>query len=73
MSDEIKIESGIQIPSRHKQTFKYPWYEMKIGDSFLAPIGINKIQSAKTYAQMKTGFKFACRAVEGGTRIWRIE
>ena len=65
----IKIESGIPMPA------KFPFAEMKVGDSFLVPEGMNK-STVAVYANRhakKTGTKFTVRKTAEGYRCWRIE
>ena len=65
----IKIESNIPMPTR------FPFADMKVGDSFLAPEGTNKSLVA-VYASRhakKTGTKFTVRRTPEGIRCWRIE
>jgi hypothetical protein len=65
----IKIESGIPMPA------KFPFAKMKIGDSFLIPVGVNK-STVSVYANRhakKTGTKFTVRKTPDGYRCWRIE
>ena len=72
----IKIERNVPIPKNNSggTPYKYPWVELKVGDSFLAPnITVNVIGGSKRPAEKKTGFKFVCRTVNGGVRVWRIK
>jgi len=65
----IKIESHIPFPA------KFPFAEMKVGDSFLVPVGTHKntvAVYATRYAR-KTGTKFTVRKTPEGYRCWRIE
>ena len=65
----IKIESGIPMPA------KFPFAEMKVGDSFLVPEGTSK-NVVGVYARrhaIKTGTKFTIRKTPEGYRCWRIE
>ena len=65
----IKIESGIPMPA------KFPFAEMKVGDSFLVPDGTNR-STVAVYANRhgkKTGTKFTLRRTPEGIRCWRIE
>ena len=66
----MKVESGIPIPA------KYPFAEMKVGDSFAVPPKINRSAvnvSAMRYGR-KHGMKFTVRrTVDGTLRCWRIE
>jgi len=77
LSGKIVIEKGVKLhvasnPSSNKGTSKYPFKEMEIGDSFFAPIAIDAISSTVARAKKNTGFQFALRQVEGGTRCWRV-
>ena len=71
MTDEIKIEKGVPPPIR----YKYPFREMDVGESFFAPVAINRLNSARSYyvSRAGNGSRFLCRTVDGGTRCWRIE
>lgn len=65
----MKIESNVPLPS------KFPFAQMKVGDSFLAPPDINRTSvsvSAKRFGT-KHGMKFTVRKVEQGFRCWRTE
>lgn len=66
-----EIEKSIPFPHEAK---KYPFDEMDVGDSFFVP---NKksgaISGSKQIAQRRTGFKFVCRNVDGGVRVWRVK
>lgn len=69
----FEIEKGIEIP-QPKGNRKYPWKEMKVGDSFfLKGGGHSTIYPAASYAGTRNNKKFVVRAVEGGIRVWRIE
>lgn len=78
---EIKLETGIPIPSRAKsEAAKYPWKEMKVGNSFVVPringepmqLTRDRANKAVTYAK-KYGHKYCTRTIEAGIRVWRIE
>lgn len=75
-SAPIAIEKGVPLsgrPGRGGKNAKYPWREMQVGDSFLAPgTTIHKFNSVRLYGEKMTGFKFASRTVPGGVRVWRI-
>lgn len=71
---EIKIESGVPIPENRGIQAKYPFSEMKVGDSFfLHNAKIGKISSAKAHWERKLGAVFAIRTVDGGVRVWRTK
>lgn len=69
-----KIERNIPVPSRTGRPSKYPFKDMKIGDSFAAPSSLTS--SVKTcafrFAKNKGG-KFSFRVHDGKVRCWRIK
>lgn len=66
----MKIESKIPIPK------KYPFAEMKVGDSFAVPENVKRPTvsvSAKRFGE-KHGMKFVTRLMPDRTlRCWRTE
>ena len=67
---EFKIETGFPIPVTSKA--KYPWAEMKVGDSFFVPAKVPSDINV-TGAILNTGFKFIRRSVDDGVRVWRVK
>lgn len=69
----IAVEKNVPMPTAGpRNAAKYPWAELEVGDSFLMPKPLaNASAQASIYGTRKNK-KFACRAVEGGTRIWRV-
>lgn len=77
---QFKVESGIAIPGVEKQTKnRYPWAEMKLGDSFFVPAknqsaAMKRVKAAvKYYRASNRGFRILCRRVDGGIRVWRVK
>ena len=71
MSDTaFTIDKDRPIPAR-RYSFKYPFGEMEVGDSFLAE---NKkaVSAAHAWASAHPGVKFATRSEGDGTRVWRL-
>lgn len=78
----IKIEKRVPIPENKRgKPNKYPFPDMKIGDSFLFTENLKdkrkSIQHASAAANTwkkvtASKFKFSCRLVKNGVRIWRI-
>lgn len=78
---QFKIDKGVPIPKPYhgKGSAKYPWADMKKGDSFFVPLNGKKNSpvsgGALNAAGKRHGFKFTQRKVtEGrkkGLRIWR--
>ena len=75
-----KIEEGIKCVSPKSgkgRPSKYPWREMRIGDSFFIP---NKdvtsdsmaFSAPSNFSLRNPEYKFAVRRIEDGYRIWRI-
>ena len=80
MAEMIKIESGIPIPERaSNMAAKYPFNDMKVGDSFLVPringepVTVTRERATKaiSYAKRKGG-KYCSRTNDEGTRVWRL-
>jgi len=72
----FKIEKGIPIPRRtgSGRKPKYPWAEMKKGDSFFVMRQtINRLGSCMVRAGKRLGMKFSARTEKGGVRIWRVK
>jgi len=69
----IQIESNVPMPSKYRS--KFPFEEMKVGDSFLVESERQRVsaKNAAGFYAAKHGGKFVSRKVEGGYRIWRTE
>lgn len=70
----IQIDKNIPLPNKaRKSNPKYPWKEMQVGDSFLAKgVKISAIVGGAWLVGKRLNFKFSCRTVDGGVRVWRI-
>lgn len=73
----FKIESNVPPPSGESlRPAKYPWAEMKVGDSFHfdgSPGTRDRISaSSRSFAKTHSGFAFVTRREGDGYRIWRI-
>lgn len=70
-----KIDKGILMPPEGGKTFKYPWREMEIGDSFLFDKKVSvkgaSVQAFTRGAKYKR--KYAVRTVGKRVRCWRIK
>ena len=78
MTENFKIEKGIQIPETRGTKSKYPWKTMIVGDSFFVEAAMKSvryktIQSAAYRSGKKIGRKFTTRFIDGGLRVWRTE
>ena len=72
----FKIEHKIPMPKRRggSRPAKYPFREMKVGDSFFVPdVKIYSFASQASLWGKKLGAKFSCLTVEGGVRVWRVK
>lgn len=72
----IVIDKNIPQPDAKRggrRGSKYPWNEMKVGDSFLFPENVKKTTAASlTYSAGKAHKRqFSLRTVEDGIRCWR--
>lgn len=73
---QYKIERGIPIPPRNRGTRdpKYPFRDLRVGDSFYVPN--KKVQDLSRVAQYwahKDNTKFSFRSIDDGVRCWRIK
>lgn len=68
-----KIESGIPVAPKAGagRTAKYPWTDMKAGDSFFVPA--KKSPPAPPKILTEQGQKFVSRRQGDGYRVWRIK
>ena len=65
------IEKGIPFPARGS---KYPFADMEVGDSFLAPdTKIASVYNAAHAYAHKHKVSLRVRATPEGVRVWRIE
>jgi len=74
----IKIDRNVPAPE-FKGNRKYPWDEMKVGDSFFVPGGKHsglRGPANNAAARIGNGCKFRCRELTekgvSGARIWRV-
>lgn len=55
---------------------RYPFADMKVGDSFFVKGGLKETYNLRTaasyFAIRHPGYKFSVRAVDGGCRVWRV-
>lgn len=69
------IEKGIPIPDITTREAKYPFRDMGVGDSFLAPKHqAGTIRAAAAYYRRRHHLKFLIKHVESDqVRVWRTE
>jgi hypothetical protein len=64
---DIKIEKSVPVPENPRR--KYPWKELKVGDSFVAPLAT---QSGASGAARRLGIVLVTRRIDADhVRIWR--
>lgn len=83
MASAIKIESGIPIPGRRSQDSKYPFKEMKEGDSFEVLVAdtdcqdvqrLQRVLATRAYQIFGAGSATTrINAEKTGVRVWRIK
>lgn len=68
------LEKDVSIPSQRNGRARYPFADMEIGDSFVAPAEENKgVRSAAHSYSKRHGKTFTChRQVDGTVRVWRV-
>jgi hypothetical protein len=76
----IKIEKDVPVPKNITRKSKYPFREMKIGDSFFVKDkeDIKKTQRkmaavAYMFCKKNSEYKFKTQALEAGVRVWRVK
>lgn len=74
----MNIEKDIPLPTPRTGRARYPFREMKVGDSFSVPTEKDRQRVRATlwhYTRTGTGKgrRFATRKVNEGYRVWRIE
>ncbi len=74
----FKIDKKIPLPDHYKtgKVSKYPFPEMKVGDSFFVPGKSTAVKAAafNWSKRNKEGkWKFCSSARDGGMRIWRLK
>ena len=67
----IKIEKDIPFPV-HRES-EYPWYKLKVGESFEYHGNIRAAQQIAIYYTRKTDKMFRARTLNGSVRVWRVE
>lgn len=70
---EIKIEKNVPAPSRRQ--CKYPFLDLKKGDSFFVKSPTKKqINTLRARASHlgKNGSKFKTSLVDSGIRVWKV-
>ncbi len=73
--EKYVIEHGVSVPGA-RTLAKYPWRQMKVGDSFVASYEeVAHIRSAAAYfATRNPEFAFTTRKVDADhVRVWRVE
>lgn len=75
---EIRVQRGIPIPRikprglKGTKPPKYPWSEMRLGDSFLFPTGVGRAGHTAAIQASKGDRKFKTAKVDDGYRCWRV-
>lgn len=69
----IVLERDIPIPERRVARIgRYPVRDMKIGESFWAPVKGQALDNATAYYRTVLQWRFTIRSDADGARIWRI-
>lgn len=68
----FKIEKRVPIPAR-TTTPKYPFRDMKVGDSFVVADGGKSVAiAASAFSRRNPEYRFTARKEGDAIRIWRI-
>lgn len=69
----MKIDRDIPLPAS-RQEHKYPFTRLEVGESFLAEgRSVSAITALARYYTKKLGFKYTCRSLPEGIRVWRTK
>lgn len=69
----VKILKGVPIPEKSRGSRKYPWDELRVGDSFVVTTRTNGVQLCRQANHTRTPKLFESRVVGGKTRVWRTQ
>ena len=72
----IRIDKDIPIPDKKKAWAwrKYPFPDMKVGDSFFVPkMAPGHLSTASKRYKVQFGMEFTSKRESNGARIWRIK
>lgn len=69
----IKIDTDIPVPTKPMRTRKYPYPDLEVGQSFLAPHAERAtLASGACQVGKKLGRKFKTQKTREGVRVWRV-
>lgn len=69
----IKIDSDVPLPENKIRNSRYPWAELKVGDSFEVPLRNELGFRATAYSAAKRlGIKVSVHKDGETIRVWRI-
>lgn len=66
----IAVDRAVPLP--RQKHHRYPWYEMEVGDSFLATHAVKPADIGVAQVQRNSGMRFTTRRTNKGLRVWRI-
>lgn len=75
---KVKIDKNIEIPSKRTEgkPYKYPWHELKVGDSFLmdnAHSATSLLQNYNSGLPKSKKIKIKTFVENGKRRVWRVK
>ncbi len=68
----IKIERGIKMPEKTGGNAKYPWDQLKVGESFAVEGKTNGRQLCLQASMTRAPKRFESRVIGGMARCWRV-
>ena len=70
---KIEIETGVPVPeNKFIRVSKYPYADMKPGDSFFVRKSVNTMRSSSYAYGKRNKMKFTVRSEDTGARVWRL-
>jgi hypothetical protein len=67
---QYKIEKGIPLPAKMRKASKYPWGEMKKGDSFFVSGKPKGLYTAAAKHGIKIAIRPEKKGGKEGVRVW---
>lgn len=65
-----KIDKNVPVPSAQRKGSKYPWAQMKVGDSFFIPGKPKGLYAAAKGAGIKITVRTVKEKGKEGVRVW---
>lgn len=75
-SEAVKVDKNVPFPPEapHGRPSRYPWRDLKKGESFIYGGNLDAAKSAANYYNIRTDMTFRARLTDDGkVRVWRMK